>query len=137
MKVAHKNNSRQLSDEDIAGNAVKLEHEGEWALAADAWKKVISVHPLKARAYDRLMIIYRKLKEYNKELKIINAAIRQFNKKHKDRQPSFSKKVNLLSRALLKATGLADKKGNNIYQPDEVSRWQKRKELLLKRINGR
>jgi hypothetical protein len=136
MRVAHKNKKMQPNDEDLAKTAVRLERDGEWASAADAWNKVRTAHPLQPRPYARLMILYRKLKEYNKELKVINAAIRAFSKKHKESKPAFSKKVNTISRALLRATGLADKKGNNIYEPGEMARWRKRKEFVLKRIGN-
>ena len=136
MKVAHKNKKLLQSEENWESRAIDLEREGEWVAAAEAWNKVRMAHPLRAKPYDRLMIIYRKLKEYDKELKVINAAISAFSKKHKEQQISFPKKIAVLSKALLKATGLADKKGNNIYRPGEVERWEKRKELVLKRKNN-
>jgi hypothetical protein len=134
MKVAHKNKSPELSESELISKAVEHESEGELALAAETWNKVMKSHPFQIKAYDRLMILYRKLKEPGKELKIINTAIKEFSKKHDSQQKAFPKKVTTLSRALLKATGLADKKGNNIYQPEELDRWKKRKELLLKRV---
>ena len=133
MKVAHKNKKLLQTEENWELRATGLEREGELAAAAEAWNKVRIAHPLRAKSYDRLMIIYRKLKEYDKELKVINSAISAFHKKHKEQQISFPRKITVLSKALLKATGLADKKGNNIYRPGEVEKWEKRKELLLKR----
>ncbi len=113
-----------------------LEREGKLAEAAEGYEKVISEHPLNARAYDRLMIVYRKLKEPEKELKTIETAIRHFEESFKKNQTT-NKRVVSLSRSLLKATGLADKKGNNLYEPGELSRWKKRKDLLLKKLKSR
>lgn len=96
-------------------------------------EKTIHDHPSNDKALNRLMVIYRKLKEPKKELKLINAAIKTFEEKFKKRQPVYNKKVTAISKALLKATGLADKKGNNLYEPGDLSKWRKRKALLLKR----
>lgn len=85
------------------------------------------------KAFNRLMQIYRKLKDPGRELQVINTAIKTFEAKLKERQPSYNKKVTALSKALRKATGLADQKGNNLYEPGELAKWKKRKETLLKK----
>ncbi len=97
-------------------------------------EKLIRSQPGNEHAYTRLMIIYRKLKEYKKEITIINTAIKVFEEKFRKKQPVFDKKVTALSKALLKATGLADKKGNNMYEYGELSKWRKRKALVMKKI---
>jgi tetratricopeptide (TPR) repeat protein len=112
----------------------ELEQAGDLGAAAAAWNKMLEYHPLHAKAYDRLMIIYRKQKEYRKEMKVINEAIAAFETSFNKNKPSHSKKVTALSRALLKATGLGDKKGNSIYQPGELTKWKRRKDLLGKRL---
>jgi hypothetical protein len=85
------------------------------------------------KAFNRLMQIYRKLKDPGRELQVINTAIKTFETKLKVRQPAYNKKVTALSKALRKATGLADQKGNNLYEPGELAKWKKRKETLLKK----
>ena len=85
------------------------------------------------KAFNRLMQIYRKLKDPGRELLVINTAIKTFETKLKVRQPAYNKKVTALSKALRKATGLADQKGNNLYEPGELAKWKKRKETLLKK----
>jgi hypothetical protein len=85
------------------------------------------------KAFNRLMQIYRKLKDPGRELQVINTAIKIFEAKLKDRQPTYNKKVAALSKALRKATGLADPKGNNLFEPGELAKWKKRKAGLMKR----
>ena len=102
--------------------------------AAKAWEKILHEHPSNARAYDELMKIYRKQKDLKKELKTINSAIRVFGEIFRKKKPVYDKKIISLSKALLKATGLADKKGENVHQLGELSRWKKRKELVEKRM---
>ena len=102
--------------------------------SAKKWEKVIREHPTNAGAYDELMKIYRKQKDLKKELRTLNTAIRVFNQTFRKKQPVFDRKVVLISKKLLKATGLADKKGENIYQLGELARWKKRKTLVEKRL---
>jgi len=118
----------------VNASAENLEKEGLLEEAAEGYEKIISEHPLNTRANDRLMIVYRKLKEYKKELQTVERAIHHFEENFKKHQPEYNKKVASLSKALLKATGLADKKGNNIYEPGELMRWKRRRELLLKKL---
>lgn len=107
----------------------------DWMEEALSLEKLIKSHPTNERAYKRLMVIYRKQKEYKKELAVINKAIRSFEEKFNRKKPAFNKKVAALSKALLKATGLADKKGNNLYEPGELAKWRKRKVIVSKKIS--
>jgi hypothetical protein len=110
------------------------EKTGTPDLAAEAKDLEVSVRKNpNEKAYNRLMLIYRKLKEPGKELQVINSAIKTYESKLKDRQPSYNKKVTALSKALRKATGLADPKGNNLYEPGDLAKWKKRKEALMKK----
>lgn len=137
MKVAHINKENIETDQDWISYAKEMEKTGDLKKAGTAYKKVIAHHSTNVTAYERLMIIYRRQKEHNKELKIINAAIKTFEEKFSQKLSVYNKKVTSISKALLKATGLADKKGNSIYQPGELTKWKKRKELLMKRLAGK
>ena len=105
-----------------------------WKAEAQELEKIIKAHPTNDRAYNRLMVIYRKQKEYKKELTIINKAIKAFEEAVKKRKPDFNKKVTSISKALLKATGLADEKGKNLHEPGEIGKWKKRKAVVLKKM---
>lgn len=102
--------------------------------AAKKWEKIIRDHPTNAAAYDGLMKIYRKQKDLKKELGILNKAIRVFDETFRKKQVAFDRKVVLISKKLLKATGLADKQGENIYRLGELARWSKRKALVERKI---
>lgn len=88
---------------------------------------------LAEKAYDRLMIIYRKEKEYKNELRIINAGIKAFGEFYKSRK-SRSKKVAEISKKLNSSFGFTDKKGNAVYDPEPIARWKKRKVIVQKKI---
>lgn len=102
--------------------------------AAELYEEAIKEDPLNEYAYDRLMIIYRKQKEYKKELKLINAAIKAYQQFYKSHQHTGSKKIAEISKKLNRSFGLTDKKGNNLYQPEPIAGWEKRKAVVQKRI---
>lgn len=117
---------------------LKKENSPESLLAEAARKEeqIIREHPTHGDAYSRLMTIYRKQKNYKKELQVINKAISTFEDLFKKKQPAFNNKVAALSKALRKATGLADSKGNNLYELGDLARWKKRKLLLQKKMKS-
>ena len=130
MKIVH--NKLKNAKEKPGRIAANLSVPDE---SATEYEKIIRKDRYNEKAYDRLMIIYRKNKDYTKELKLIEAGIRAFielfNKAVK-RKPD--QKTIRLSRALLKLTGLSDKKGNPIYQREPINKWTKRKSILLSRM---
>jgi hypothetical protein len=91
--------------------------------------------------YDRLMIEYRKSRKYKEELALINKAIALFQKRLMAKQPqilqrSTAKGTQLknLSQRIARFTGLADKKGNSLFVPEPIARWQKRKAVVEKKL---
>ena len=134
MKVVHKDLSVK-EEGNWLDNAKTFEGKDEPEKAATAYEKVIKENPLNEYAYDRLMIIYRKNKEYKKEKVVISKAIKAFEQFYKNASKvSSSKKIVLLSKAFMKSTGLADKKGKLLYQKEPLERWNKRKGVVEKRL---
>ena len=90
--------------------------------------------------YDRLMIYYRKQKEYKKELQLINRGLKVFNdqlKRHSSQLFSAAKSrttVKKLSDKFSKLSGLMDKKGNLNFIPEPLARWMKRKKTVEQKI---
>jgi len=88
-------------------------------------------------AFERLMIIYRKQKEYKEELRVIKRGIEVFQKNMKERvkhslaRHVSDKKLEQLSSAILKITG---QKKEEVHFPDPVDRWLKRKEIVEKKL---
>jgi tetratricopeptide (TPR) repeat protein len=135
MKVVHsKKDTTHSSGEGWLETAVAHEREGELREAAEAYEQLVKEHPLNEKAYDKAMKIYRQLKEYKKELDVIDAGINAFEDSYNKKHDPPAKKVKDLSAALLKATGLADKKGNRLYLPGPLARWQKRRVTVENRL---
>jgi hypothetical protein len=90
--------------------------------------------------YDRLMIYYRKQKEYKKELQLINRALKVFGDHLKEQASHVlstarsSSTIKRLSEKISKSAGLIDKKGNPTYLPEPLSRWTKRKKTVEQKI---
>ena len=98
------------------------------------YQQARSIDQLNEQAYNRLMILFRKQKEYKKELGIIKEGIKVFEKYYESRIPNKSKTITALSIRLNKSFGLADKKGNNFYSPEPIAKWKKRKLIVEKKI---
>lgn len=90
-------------------------------------------------AFERLMIIYRKQKEYRDELRVIKRGIEVFQQNFKDRvKHSLAKRVSdrkleQLSNAILKISG---QKKEELSFPDPVDKWLKRKQIVEKKIKS-
>lgn len=90
--------------------------------------------------YDRLMIYYRKRKEYKKELQLITHGLKVFSdhfNKQKDRVFETARSrasVKKLSDKISKLAGLSDKKGNSNYLPEPLARWTKRRQTVQGKI---
>lgn len=115
--------------------AATLEKSDELDEAIKVYQKCIQLKKADEYAYSRLMILYRKKKAYQKELAIIREAITAFEKLY---NPVSTKNGNQfirkISNAILKSTGLSDKKGKTVFKPQPILRWQKRALLLQKRV---
>lgn len=135
MKIVHHNKRLFTTVAEWFAFAKEQEQKGELEEAAFAYEKVISLAKLNEPAYNRLMIIYRKLKDYKKESAIIRKAINAFETSY-NRQAGKSrgKKIAALSKTLMKLTGLADKKGKVLYDPEPLGRWKRRKAVVDKRL---
>lgn len=117
----------------IIEEANDAEQELDTPLAIKDYEEVIAKNPLTEKAYDRLMILYRRAKDYKSELKLINKGIKAFEDFYKSKK-SGSRKIAEISRKLNKSFGFTDKKGNPVYNPEPIARWKKRKITVEKKI---
>jgi len=120
----------------ILKEAANAEQNENFPEAEKLYKKAMKQSPLNETAYNRLMIIYRKQKNFEEELKIINKGIDVFTNHYAKRlnKKNNNAQIKALSASLMKKVGLADKKGNALYDPEPVSTWKKRKLLVQKKL---
>lgn len=125
------------SKNELLREARSLELEGKTNDAIKGYGLVVSKDPLNAVAYNRLMILYRKLKDYRKELAIIKKAIGAYKKDIKRDQLTWKKTHNesaRLSLSLAKSMGLLNDKGLPIYEEPHILTWRKRLDTVQKKI---
>lgn len=123
------------SVKDLIETAREAEASQELERAAELYERVIEEDLINEYAYDRLMILYRRFKQYKDELRIIETGIKAYENLYKTKSKhTRSRKIAEISNALLKSTGLADKKGNHLYDPEPIGKWKKRKEVVEKKL---
>ncbi len=137
MKVILKTTKELQAVGDSFLHARQLEQDGELEKAAFVLEKLVKNEPLNEDAYNRLMIIYRKNKDYKNELKVIKKGVDNFERSFKTAsRVKVTPKIATLSKSLLKSLGLADKKGNILYEREPLGKWKRRRitvENLLKK----
>ena len=114
--------------------AREAEEEGEPNAAIELYEKAIRQKPVLEHPYNRLLVLYRKGKEYGKELKVINKALDVFRELYDKKKEAFSGsgKVAQLSKAILKTVG-GNKKDYHYY-PEPIPKWMKRKAVVEKKL---
>ena len=129
--------------------ALKIEERNKTAMQAEREEdvnKAIRFYEQNIRedhadkfAFERLMVIYRKDKEYKNELRVIKRGIEVFQKKFKERvkhslaRRVSDKKLEQLSNAIIKISG---QKKEELHFPDPVDKWLKRKEVVEKKLRN-
>lgn len=113
-------------------NARSLEKDGDLENAAALYKTLLKTSRQKLKILHRLMIISRAVKDPEKEIGYIDAAIKIHEEQYALRK-SADKKITALSSQLNKVLGHVDKKGRAVLVPDELAKLQVRKERLVKK----
>ena len=134
MKVAHHNKEHFDSGEDLLQEAQNFEKNKELDKAASLYLRYLRKLPGNEYAYSRLMIIYRKLGQREKELEIIDRGIQAFEEIfRKAVKIAPTKKTIEISKKLMKSMGMTDKKGKELLEREPLKKWHRRKALLQKR----
>ena len=133
--------AKAVEERNTAAHEAEL--AGDLERAAALYEENISLHIADQHSFDRLMIIYRKQKEYTKELQVIKKGIALFQEENKrplkESVSARKDKAQLvrLSNAFMKGTGLVDKKGKESFFPEPVNKWIKRQAIVQKKIKSK
>ncbi|HET6993805.1 MAG TPA: hypothetical protein VFI06_02430 [Chitinophagaceae bacterium] len=133
MKVVHSKTKTHLSKAELFNEAKEAEASEDWKTAGAHYQEIIKIDPHNEAAYNRLMIVYRKQKEWNKELQLVKKAIAGWEDLYNRTAKQRNSKLSRLSNSFLKVAGLADKKGKPLYQPGPLAKWKKRRATLEKK----
>ncbi|MFT3701308.1 MAG: hypothetical protein QM802_03015 [Agriterribacter sp.] len=125
-----------LTYKELISEGRIAEANGEQKKAAENYKRAIKKIPRNHEAYYRLMILYRKAKQFRNELTIINQAIRRFQKFHQEmpRRKKLSPRLLNATKTLAKSVGLLDSSGNKTHLPQPIVAWQQRRRTVLKKM---
>lgn len=118
-------------------DAREAEYQGDTDKALDLYKDVVNSDPLAEEGWQRLMILYRKRRDYAAELKIINLALKTFETHALQEQKRWlreNRKIANLARMLAKSLGLADKKGVIKDDNPVLEKWRRRREWVMARL---
>jgi hypothetical protein len=141
MRVVHNSTKKiRLTKEpgdDWRDLAKEFEQNEDYAEAMEAYHQDVKENPGHENSWHRLMVLYRKERNYKKEWETITDAIAAFEKLYTPGgKKAHGKKIETISKALMRSTGLTDRKGKPVYQPEPLGKWYRRRELLKKKMNG-
>ncbi len=113
--------------------AKEAEQRDDTRTALELYEKALKQKPVLELPYGRLMVIYRKAKDYRKEMAVIKKALDVFTALHnKKKEFSNQAKVAKLSKAILKSLG-AHEDDENFY-PEPIAKWLKRRTIVEKKL---
>ncbi|HEX6332973.1 MAG TPA: hypothetical protein VFZ78_02035 [Flavisolibacter sp.] len=122
---------------ELVRAAREAENNDSPAEAAALYEQAKRQEPHHEMIYNRLMILYRKLKQYDDELRVIREGIKAFESLHEERTQRIYKgngKVKQLSSQLAKSLGQSDRKGKQLVHPEPVNRWLARQGTVEEKI---
>ena len=122
---------------DLTSQARQHEQEGKLEEAAALYEKIVEKDSLNELAIKRLLILYRKLKQYRKEMQLLNASIKANAGKYQQQQTEWGRKhpkAAKASKLLLKTLNGTKSKALPSYEEPIINTWRKRKENLAKKL---
>jgi len=125
------------SYKELLDQAKEAELASDVEKASRYYEKATRLEPLEPFAYNRLMIIYRKGKNYTAELNTITRGIDKFLEEKQKREKNFNakhKQAARLSKTLLKELGSPGSKEMEKAYPEPVNTWQKRKLIVEQKL---
>lgn len=122
---------------ELMAEAKEAEENNELEKAAKMYERAVKAEPHEELPYNRLMIIFRKLTQYEDELRIIKKGIESFEalyQKKSEKLLSKNQSVARLSNALAKSLGQKGKKAENLFYPKPIPKWMKRQKVVEKKL---
>jgi uncharacterized protein YciI len=120
--------------------ARQMEKDGRLDDAATIYQKIFNSDPSGQQVIGRLLIIYRKLKDYRKELSVLDDAIAAFRLRQKGvREKWIQSHPDAASagRSMLRQLEKAGSVAVGLGEDPVVERWMKRKDLVTGRVMGK
>jgi tetratricopeptide (TPR) repeat protein len=119
---------------DLREKGIALKAEGRLPEAAEVYQRMFNQDPKDLVTVRQLLILYRKLKEYRKELAVINAVMAaqdSYIREQRDKWLSKHPRAARTGRTLLKQL---EAKGEQVHDDPLMAALKKRKETVMKRL---
>jgi tetratricopeptide (TPR) repeat protein len=119
---------------DLREKGIALKAEGRLPEAAGTYQRMFDQDPKDLVTVRQLLILYRKLKEYRKELAVINAVMAaqdNYIQEQRDKWLSKHPRAARTGRTLLKQL---EAKGEKVHDDPLMAALKKRKETVMKRL---
>ncbi len=130
---------KQIRSKEQFAAALELEKAGDTTGALKLYQKSTTTDPANSHAWNRQMILLRKAKSKEDEVKLIKLAIAEFQKSHETRQQDWLKENRAKadsSRELAQVLGLLEQTGLPKSDDTIIEKWQTRLYLLEYRIKN-
>ncbi|RYG54922.1 MAG: tetratricopeptide repeat protein [Chitinophagaceae bacterium] len=130
---------KQIRSKEQFAAALELEKAGDTTGALKLYQKSTATDPANSHAWNRQMILLRKAKSKEDEVKLIKLALAEYQKSHKMRQQDWLKQNQAKadsSRELAQVLGLLEPTGLPRSDDTIIEKWQTRLYLLEYRIKN-
>lgn len=126
----------KTGDPTSFNDAHLLEQQGELKKARSLYERLLKQSAHKSKILHRLMIVARKQKDTEAEVRYINTAIDILQQQYPQADGK-DKKLATLSTKLNRLLGHVDKKGRAMLLPPEILKLEQRKQRLLKKPSSK
>jgi len=120
--------------------ASQLEKTGQLAGAAAIYQKLFDSDPANKQVIARLLIVYRKLKDYKKELSVLRDALAAYKLQQKTARDQWIQshpKAASAGKSMLRQLEKAGGAGAGMAGDPSIEGWLKRKQLVMQKITGK
>ncbi|PSL34994.1 tetratricopeptide repeat protein [Chitinophaga ginsengisoli] len=131
---------KNTSNRQLLVKAKDAESQGDAEGAIMLYQQAVKNNPREEQAWQRLMVLYRKKKDYEGELKVINLAFKTYETHTLKTQQEWlrqNKKVATLFKSLAKSLGLMNSKDVMVNDDPVLDKWRHRKEWVTARLKKR
>jgi len=130
---------KQIRSKEQFAAALELEKAGDHAAALKLYQKSAMTDPANSHAWNRQMVLLRKTKSKEDEVKLIKLAIAEYQKSHETKQQDWLKENRAKAdstRELARVLGLLEPTGLPKRDDTIIEKWQTRLYLLEYRIKN-
>jgi hypothetical protein len=130
---------KQIRSKEQFAAALELERAGDNAAALKLYQKSAMTDPANSHAWNRQMVLLRKTKSKEAEVKLIKLAIAEYQKAHEAKQQDWLKENRAKAdstRELARVLGLLEPSGLPKSDDTIIEKWQARLYLLEYRIKN-